>query len=33
MSYDRLVTLFLEYQNKSYFDKIISEFKRLLWDD
>jgi len=33
MSYDRLVTLFLEYKNKSYFDKIISEFKRLLWDE
>lgn len=33
ISYDRLVTLFLEYKNKSYFDKIISEFKRLLWDE
>lgn len=33
MSYDRLSNLFLEYKNKSYFDKIISEFKRLLWDE
>lgn len=33
MSYDRLSNLFLEYKNKAYFDKIISEFKRLLWDE
>lgn len=33
MSYDKLSNLFLEYKNKSYFDKIISEFKRLLWDE
>ncbi|MFQ7179775.1 Putative ATP-dependent DNA helicase YjcD [Hungatella hathewayi] len=33
MSYDKLSGLFFEYRNKSYFDKIISEFKRLLWDE
>jgi len=33
MSYNRLAALFLEYKNKSYIDKIISEFKRLLWDE
>lgn len=33
MSYARLTALYIEYKDKTYFEKKISEFKRLLWNE